>query len=164
MDGVIDLDETDLSLAKTPPAFDSMGRMQELRKRPICTIWNRRYYLPNDIFHMLRIHRFSGASTARGRTGPRELFLPSDGFDATSPAHARRPERSGTQHRHLHILFADSHRAELERCLKRGVPCPPCDPNCEGHLAPNRSVTRTSSCRDWMAADWRAHWLHFVPI
>src|SRR5437016_4902417 len=73
---------------------------QDLGRREAATLtkwarWNRRQYLTNDIFGMLRIHRFPGASTARGRTGPRELF-------------------SSRQYPHLHILFAHSHRAEIE--------------------------------------------------
>ena len=68
-----------------PPLIPWAAR--ENKKRPICAIWNRRQYLANDIFGMLRIHRFPGASTARGRTGPRELFL-------------------SRQYPHLRILFA----------------------------------------------------------
>ena len=81
-----------------PPLIPWAAR--ENKKRPICAIWNRRQYLANDIFGMLRIHRFPGASTARGRTGPRELFL-------------------SRQYPHLHILFAHSHRAEIEGCPRR---------------------------------------------
>src|SRR5882762_403628 len=88
------LTETDLSLAKTPPVFD-FHVPQESTKKSI--LYNRgQTPIPSLlIFDVLSIRRFSGASMARGRTGSRELFLSSDGFDATSPAQARRPERIG---------------------------------------------------------------------
>src|SRR2546423_11074480 len=86
--------ETDLPFAKTQPPLD-FNVPQELTKKSI--LYNRgQTPMPSQlIFDTLRMHRFSGASMARGRTGSRELFLPSDGFDATSPAQARRTERIG---------------------------------------------------------------------
>src|SRR2546429_5450335 len=86
--------ETDLSLAKTPPPCD-FNVPKELTKKSILYNRGQTPIPPLLIFDVLRIHRFSGASMARGRTGSRELFLPSDGFDATSPAQARRTERIG---------------------------------------------------------------------
>src|SRR6266480_193932 len=68
---------------------------QELTKRSILYNSGQTPIPSLLIFDVLRVHRFSGASMAMGRTGSRELFLPSDGFNPTSPPQARRPERIG---------------------------------------------------------------------
>jgi len=55
---------------------------------------------------------------AMGRTGSRELFLPSDGFNPTSPAQARRPERIGRPTSAFAYPLVHSNAAEVERCLQ----------------------------------------------
>ncbi len=91
------LTETDSSFAKTPPAFDFLVPHAKVNKKMKMYNMEQTPLRSHDSFEMLRIHRFSGASMAMGRTGSRELFLPSDGFDATSPPKARRPEQIGKQ-------------------------------------------------------------------
>ena len=67
---------------------------------------------------MLRVHSFSGASMAKGRTGSREFFLVP--MAATPQARLKRHAPSGSEGRHppLHVLFVHSHATEVERCLQ----------------------------------------------
>lgn len=68
-------------------------------------------------FNMFRTHIFTGASMARGRTGPVNFsWLP---MASTPPARLKRDDPSGSEGRRppLRILFVHSQLAAVERCL-----------------------------------------------
>ena len=68
---------------------------------------------------MLRVHSFTGASKAKGRTGSREFIVGSK-WPLPPQARLKRDALCGSEGRHppLHILFAHSHAAEVERCVQ----------------------------------------------